>query len=90
MIGCFLLLFILSNPINKAIRSQVKKNKEVSLHATFSNLSKGCCENKKITLVLKSHSEEEKSCQGTELMILERLEGIKRKHLVLLLRLYSF
>lgn len=88
--GCVLLLLILSNPINKTVRSQVKTSKEVSLHTAFSNLSKGCCENKKITLVLKSHLQEEKSYQGTDFMTLERLEGIKRKHLVLLPRFYVF
>lgn len=36
----FLPLLILSNPINEAIRSQIKTSKEVSLHATFSNLSR--------------------------------------------------
>lgn len=61
---------MLSNPINKAIRSQVKTSKEVSLHAMFSNLSKGCCENK-ITFILKGYSQDEKSYQGTELMTLE-------------------
>ena len=68
----------LSNTINEAISSLVKTSEGLSLYATFSNLSGGCCENRKITLVLKTGSWEEKFYWDPEFITLKRLEGSKK------------